>query len=92
MVQVMFLLFRPAFHLYGKLESKQLCIVRLYAIPDITSIIVKDSLVTVKCSIFACKYKTDVSNNCLINVSVLKTFKDLEFISTNQYYYKYIIV
>lgn len=92
MVQVMFLLFRTAFHLYSKLQSKLLYIVQLYSIPEITNITVKYNLVNIKCSTFVCKYKIGVSNICLVNVSVLKTFKHHGFISTYKYYYRYIIV
>lgn len=91
MVQVMLLLLRTAFYLYCKLQSQQLYTVQLYSIPGITNIIVKYNLVNIK-RIFACKYKINVNNICLRNVSVLKTFKVFKFISTYQYYYMYIIV
>lgn len=56
-----------------------------YNVPDITHIAAKDDALNIKC-IFACKCKINVSNICLRNVSILKTFKEFEFISTYQYY------
>lgn len=71
-------------------KSKQLHIPQLQCSGH-HSHVAKDNAVNIKL-IFACKCNRNISNICLRNVSILKTFKDFESISIYQYYYMGIMV